>query len=131
MCGQKLHRFFTEEDVAAKRPEVEMRNALHSGYSPDERWHVRKSGERFWASGALTPLTNERGGVVGFVKMMRDITPYKLADEKLQRLTQSLEEEIQARTRERVRIWRNSMELLLAISPDGVLRSVNLTCSPT
>jgi len=49
--GFRLHRIFTPEDVAANQPEAEMRLALQAGHSPDERWHLRKSGERFMRPG--------------------------------------------------------------------------------
>ncbi|HET6262715.1 MAG TPA: PAS domain S-box protein, partial [Chloroflexia bacterium] len=61
MLGQPVHLFFTPEDVAADEPGNEMRSALESGRGIDERWHQRKSGERFWACGELTPLKDDEG----------------------------------------------------------------------
>jgi len=37
----------------------------------DERWHVRKDGTRFWASGVVTALRDEAGTLRGFAKVMR------------------------------------------------------------
>ncbi len=125
MVGQPLHRIFTPEDVAHEQPEIEMQNALVRGYAPDERWHVRNTGMRFWASGQMTPLKNDAGEAIGFVKIMRDQTAHRRADLRLQQLTQTLESEVAQRTRERDRIWRNSMDLLLVIGADGVVRAVN------
>jgi PAS domain S-box-containing protein len=125
MAGQSLHRIFTPDDVANGRPEAEMQCALTQGYSPDERWHMRKSGERFWAVGQLTPLKGDAGDVISFVKIMRDRTAHKDTDERLERLTATLESEVAQRTRERDRLWRNSLDLLLVIGPDGVLRAIN------
>jgi PAS domain S-box-containing protein len=125
MCGQRVHRIFTSEDVTAGRPETEMHRALTHGMSPDERWHMRKNGERFWASGTLTQLKSDDGKVVGFVKILRDRTEQRRADVRLTTLASSLEDEVAERTRERDRIWRNSLDLLLVISPDGVLRAIN------
>ena len=83
MCGQPVDRFFTPEDRAAKRPEIEMELALATGVGNDERWHQRKSGERFWANGEMTPLLSDEGAVVGFVKVLRDRTEQRLAEETL------------------------------------------------
>ena len=47
MLGEPAHRFFTPEDVAEGRVETEMRCALETGSGKDERWHIRKNGERF------------------------------------------------------------------------------------
>ena len=89
MLGQPMHRFFSPEDVAAGRPEIEMACALRDGYATDERWHIRKTGQRFWASGALTPLRNDAGEAVGFVKILRDRTGQKRTEQDLQFLAQA------------------------------------------
>jgi PAS domain S-box-containing protein len=81
--GQHLSIFFTAEDCAAGQPEKEMRRALEEGHARDERWHRRKSGEHFWANGELTPLRDESGVAVGFVKVLRDRTAEHRAQEAL------------------------------------------------
>jgi PAS domain S-box-containing protein len=74
MLGELTHRFFTPEDRASKQPEIEMGVALERGSAPDERWHVRKNGARFWASGEMMPLMAENGEIQGFLKILRDRT---------------------------------------------------------
>jgi PAS domain S-box-containing protein len=125
VLGHPLHLIFTPEDVEAGRPETELRCALVEGYAKDERWHLRKSGERFWASGELTSLKDDSGGVSGFAKILTDRTEYREAQQKLESVNSTLEKIVSERTRERDRLWRNSLDLLLVIGPDGVLRSVN------
>ena len=83
MLGQPVDRFFTPEDVANGRPATEMRCALETGAGNDERWHQRKSGERFWANGQMTVLRDDDGKAVGFVKVLRDRTEQRLATETL------------------------------------------------
>lgn len=79
MVGQHVSRFFTPEDSAIHQPEKEMQQARLFGRGMDERWHVRKSGERFWASGEMMPLKDSTGQIIGFVKVLRDETAQKLA----------------------------------------------------
>ncbi|MBA9071818.1 PAS domain S-box-containing protein [Methylobacterium sp. RAS18] len=74
MLGNSTGVFFTPEDREAGRPETEMALALKDGSAPDERWHLRKGGEQFWASGELMPLRAEDGSVQGFLKILRDRT---------------------------------------------------------
>ncbi|WP_159992495.1 PAS domain-containing protein [Roseomonas sp. 18066] len=88
MLGQTAERFFTPEDRAAGRIEVEMRGALRDGRANDERWHLRKDGTRFWASGAMTPLRDEAGQPVGFVKVLRDRTEQHEAGAALDALSE-------------------------------------------
>ncbi|GGK35382.1 PAS/PAC sensor hybrid histidine kinase [Pseudomonas koreensis] len=72
--GQSAACFFTPEDRAAGRVEQEMQRALVEGRAHDERWHLRKGGEPFWASGELMPLYDEDQTHLGFVKILRDRT---------------------------------------------------------
>ena len=81
MLGQPLARFFTPEDVAAGQAQKEMRSALERHRGVDERWHQRKGGERFWASGEMTALKEADGMAVGFVKVLRDRTEQRLVAE--------------------------------------------------
>ncbi len=74
MLGDPAHVFFTPEDREAGRPEAEMAVALERGFARDERWHLRKGGERFWANGEMMPLKAADGSAVGFVKILRDRT---------------------------------------------------------
>lgn len=74
MLGQTLHVFFAPEDVAGGAVELEMATARNHGRAMDERWHLRKGGERFWASGELMPLKDEAGALAGYVKILRDRT---------------------------------------------------------
>ena len=61
MIGQPFATFFTPEDRATDQPAAEMRRTAETGRAADERWHLRKDGSRFWASGALMHLRT-RGG---------------------------------------------------------------------
>ncbi|WP_271299281.1 PAS domain-containing protein [Sphingomonas sp. CV7422] len=83
MCGLPCHRFFTPEDCDDGIPEKEMGAALAQGRGKDERWHLRKGGERFWANGEMMPLTDEADRPIGFIKILRDRTEQRLEYERL------------------------------------------------
>ncbi|MFV0623981.1 PAS domain S-box protein [Sphingomonas sp. ac-8] len=84
ICGRDLQAFFTPEDRAAGIADKEMEGARTAGRGIDERWHLRKSGERFWASGEMMPLRAADGSLQGYVKMLRDRTAERMADERLE-----------------------------------------------
>jgi PAS domain S-box-containing protein len=89
MCGNVVDRIFTPEDRAGGRPDFEMQSALEKGYGNDERWHLRKSGERFWAQGEMPPLKGTGGEVAGFVKVLRDRTHERLREQRLDLLSRA------------------------------------------
>lgn len=77
--GQPSSLVFTPEDRARGEVEKEIETARRDGRAEDERWHLRKDGSRFWASGVMTPLKDR----AGFAKVMRDLTHRKQAAEAL------------------------------------------------
>jgi PAS domain S-box-containing protein len=83
VAGQPAEIFFTPEDVQNGEPEREMRAAMHGQSIDEERWHVRKNGSRFWGSGTLRAMRDRSGDVRGFVKVMRDLTAHKRAEQQL------------------------------------------------
>ena len=103
MHGQALERIFTPEDNAVARAAEEMRQALTRGRGNDERWHIRRDGSRFWASGEMLPLQDDEGRVTGFVKVLRDRTRERLREQRLLLLSKA------------------SGSLLVANDPDEVL----------
>ncbi|CAN5417424.1 N/A [soil metagenome] len=109
---------FTPEDRARGAVEGELTTAVREGQALDERWHIRKDQSRFWASGVMTALRNEAGELRGFVKVMRDNTERKQAEEALhasQVELQALNESLAARVEERTLQVRNlAAELVLA-----------------
>lgn len=84
--GQPFTIIFPPEDVNSGAPARELEIAATAGRAEDERWHVRKSGTQFWASGVLTALRDDTGALRGFAKIMRDITGRKLAEEERKQL---------------------------------------------
>ena len=65
-------RFFTPEDVAAGKPEEELRTAAETGSARDDRYHVRKDGERFFCRGTLTAI-RQKGRLLGYAKVLHDL----------------------------------------------------------
>ena len=68
-----------------------MRAAEAEGQALDERWHLRKGGERFWANGLVMPLKDDADQTRGFLKIIRDMTEQKKLEEALQKRTADLE----------------------------------------
>ena len=106
--GRHTEIIFTPEDRAAGAAEQEMHEARRTGRAADERWHVRKDGSRFYASGVLTTLGDAPD--CGFVKVARDLTERERAQEELRRAHEGLERRVAERTEE----LRRTMETMLS-----------------
>jgi PAS domain S-box-containing protein len=81
IIGSHFSRFYTQEDAASGKPDLELENAARAGKIEDDGWRVRKDGSRFWASVVITALYDDTGTLVGFGKVTRDLTERKRADE--------------------------------------------------
>lgn len=74
---------FTKSDIETGEPEKELKNALKYGRAVDERFHLKKGGGRFWASGKVFPIYDSTNKHIGFTKVMRNLTGRLQAEETL------------------------------------------------
>jgi two-component system CheB/CheR fusion protein len=77
VLGKSAALIFTPEDVARDLHVHELNSARLLGAVEDERWHMRKDGARFWASGVTVRL-DSGGAPVGLAKLFRDATHLRL-----------------------------------------------------
>ncbi len=91
--GQDIRKLiFTPEALEHGIPEVEFETAAKEGSASDDRWMMRKSGLRFWASGITSAVRSDDGELVGFSKVMRDLTEQKRDEDELAELASRLSE---------------------------------------
>ncbi len=83
IIGKPYSLIFIPREIITTQPEHELEIARDNGRSEDERWHIRKDGTQFWASGVVTPLWDETGKLRGYAKVMRDITDRKRVETEL------------------------------------------------
>jgi PAS domain S-box-containing protein len=95
--GQHSRLIFTPEDRTKGIPEDEMMQARANGSAVDERWHQRKDGSRFFASGFQTALY-ENGELTGYAKIARDLTERIKLEEQLRSLNESLDLKVEQQT---------------------------------
>ena len=91
VIGKEISVFYTPEDVAGGKPRALLAAAVAHGRVEDEGWRVRKDGSRFWADVVITPIRDPGGNLQGFVKVTRDLTDRKRAEDRLRRSEESLQ----------------------------------------
>ncbi|CAG8871550.1 Sensor histidine kinase RcsC [Pseudomonas fluorescens] len=84
VLGKYVELIFTPEDRRGGVPAEELRKAHLEGRCLDERWHVRKGGERFYCSGEVATLNSD--SLSGYVKIARDLTGHKRMQEQQNRI---------------------------------------------
>jgi len=91
MRGQTLDRLFLAEDLESGRLASEINDAATFGRGGQEGWRIRKDGECIWAIGEMAPIRDGDDGVIeGFLKIVRDRTDWKTAQDALEEETRTL-----------------------------------------
>lgn len=71
---------FTASDREAGADRRELETAKANGRAEDTRWHLRKDGSRFWANGMTMGIFAPE--LTGLLKILRDETPAKVAEDQ-------------------------------------------------
>lgn len=87
-----LTLIFTPDAQAAGIPETEFSLAALDQSASDDRWMMRKGGIEFWASGITTSIRDHDNRLIGYCKVMRDLTSAKKSQDDLSELATQLAE---------------------------------------
>ncbi|MBS4061684.1 MAG: PAS domain S-box protein [Bacteroidetes bacterium] len=92
VIGESFDLIFTEEDLANGIPKREIETALKEGRATDNRWHIAKDKSLFYAYGLVFPLTSIDGEMLGYVKILRNLTDRKQSEDAIKKYIKELEE---------------------------------------
>jgi two-component system CheB/CheR fusion protein len=92
VIGEPFNLIFTEEDLKNGIPKKEIETALKEGRATDNRWHIAKDKSLFYAYGLVFPLTGVDGEMLGYVKILRDLTDRKQSEDAIKNYVRELEE---------------------------------------
>ncbi|CAN5476535.1 PAS domain-containing sensor histidine kinase [soil metagenome] len=90
IVGQHFSVFYTTEDREAGKPAKALATARSKGKFEGEALRVRKNGEHFWASVLIDPIRDDKGQLIGYAKITRDITERRRAEEEIQKSREAL-----------------------------------------
>lgn len=74
VLGEHFALFCIDDDVNGGLPERLLAEARDCGLSRHQGWGVRSDGSRFWAEISLTALRDQRGALLGYAAVTRDMT---------------------------------------------------------
>jgi PAS domain S-box-containing protein len=115
VVGQHFAKFYTREDRGAGLPARVLETAARDGRYEAEGWRVRKDGSRFWALVVLDAVRDKNGRLEGFVKVTRDITERRAAQEALRESERQL----------RLLVEGVTDYALFMLDPNGIVTSWN------
>lgn len=92
VIGKSFDLIFTEEDLKNSIPKKEIETALKEGRATDNRWHIAKDRSLFYAYGLVFPLIGINGEMLGYVKILRDLTERKQSEDAIKNYVKELED---------------------------------------
>jgi PAS domain S-box-containing protein len=96
IIGKHIGLFYDADVDVEHAVQEQLRKAKEQGRFAYEGWRKRKDGTRFWADVVMTAIRGPQGELLGFVKVTRDLSERKLAEDERARL-QSAEAALNAR----------------------------------
>lgn len=92
VIGKHFDLIFTEEDKKNGIPQKEIEKSTQEGRATDNRWHIAKDKSLFYAYGLVFPLTSLDGEMLGYVKILRDLTDRKKSEDAIKKYVKELED---------------------------------------
>jgi PAS domain S-box-containing protein len=83
VLGKHFSLFYPPAEVLSGKCDRTLELATTQGRFEDEGWRIRKEGLSFWASDLTTAIRESSGKLVGYAKVMQDLTARRKAEEQL------------------------------------------------
>ncbi len=90
IIGKHFSVFYTDEEKEKGIPLAALETTKREKKYACEGWRVRKNKNLFWADVVITELVDEEGNLKGFVKITRDLTERKKAENEILKRTEEL-----------------------------------------
>jgi PAS domain S-box-containing protein len=117
VIGKPISIFYTPEEIAAGKPKRDLQLALQHGRFETEGLCVKKDGSTFYANIVYTAIVDGQGLHKEYLKITKDITKLKEAEEKLKKINDELEQRVVERTEKLARSEAFNLGVLNSLAP--------------
>jgi len=122
IIGRHFSCLYPQERIDAGVPAQELKTAASAGRFEDEGWRLRQDGSRFWANVITTPLHDPLGQLIGFGKVLRDLSQRQQATERFRLIVESAPNAIVMANHEGLMVLVNSQtERLFGYTRDELI----------
>lgn len=121
LVGHHLDRLYREQDIELGTIDRILVEAGEHGHFEHDVWHCRRDGTRFWANVAVTRLTDGAGRITGYVKITRDLTARREAED----MREAAERRLLERERQARLMMDSSVDGLVTIDEEGAIESLS------
>jgi len=115
VLGRPFEIFHTREDRDKGTAAASLERARRTGHAESEGWRLRKDGSLFWANVVITVLRDDDGQVLGFGKIVRDMTDKRRAHEAV----------VESEQRFRMLVNGVTDYAIFMLSPQGIVTNWN------
>ncbi|MFT3934591.1 MAG: PAS domain S-box protein [Chitinophagaceae bacterium] len=128
IIGKSFEVFYSKEDICKGEPRENLLMAKIHGHYECNKLRMRKDGTSFWANIVFTAMRDEKGKLLGYTKITRDITEAKKAKEQLEifsrQVNQSNDSIYTVDTNYRITSWNKGAENLYGFTKEEALGKI-------
>ncbi|MFL6574939.1 MAG: MASE1 domain-containing protein, partial [Burkholderiales bacterium] len=131
IVGRHFSRFYPREDLERNKPQWELEVAAAESRFEEEGWRVRKDGSSYWANVIITAVRDDTGRLLGYAKVVRDLTERNRVEAELIRAKVTAERASEAKSQflanmsHELRTPLNSLLILARLLADNGGKNLN------
>jgi PAS domain S-box-containing protein len=127
IIGKHVSVFYTDEDIRTGEPQKHLERTKELGRLEYEGRRVRKDGSTYWANIVLTSLKNDSGELIGYGKVIHDLSNQIETEEKIKDLNKELETRLH-QSQSEISDYKHALDesAIVAITDQkGIIKHVN------
>ena len=127
VLGKHFSIFYTKEDIEKSQPEKNLQKVRDTGSLEYKAWRVRKDSSVYWANIVFTALKNNGGEIIGYGKVIHDLSKQVQSEERISLLNKELENRLQ-QSQSEISDYKHALDesAIVAITDQkGIIKHVN------